>query len=115
MVDLTSNAGQNNLGSIVNYIPFWERRKDFKSKHVALNMKVSATKPSKGRLNVSAVSFNQSNVRSVTSIPLMNGGYSSQSIDILFDRRNNFRESKTTIAVCIFKILANSSVDDIDV
>ena len=79
-------------------------RKDFNSKHMALNTKMSSRKPSKGRLNSSTVFFNQSSFRSVTSIPLINGGYSPQNIDIVFVTKSNLRESKAAVVdVYIFK------------
>ena len=65
---------------------------------MVLNTKLSNMEPSWNHLNPSVVSINQSSARSVTSIPLMNGGYSPQVNDILFDRRSNFRVSKITIA-----------------
>ena len=86
----------------VCYVVFWTGRKDFISKHVELNTWASTTEPSKGRLNESAVFINLRRTRSVTIIPLMNGGYPSQGIDILFGKKSNFRESKKTIAISIF-------------
>ena len=43
-------------------------------------------------------------------MPLMNGGYSQLGIDILFDKRANFQESRTTIAVSIFKTALSSQL-----
>ena len=40
----------------------------------------------------------------------MNGCYPPQYIDILFDGRTNFQESKTTIAVSIFKTALSSQL-----
>ena len=102
LVLLTANAGQNMFRNSVSFIAFSAGRKDFNFKHVAMNTKVSTTEPSKGHLNASAITLNESCDRSVTSIPLMNGGYFPQSIDIFFGTRNNFRESKNITAVSIF-------------
>ena len=103
LVLLASNSGQQMFRDIESYITFLAGRKDFNSKHVSLNTKVSATELSKNHLNATAVSLNQSSARTVTSISLVNGGYSPQDIDILFKTRSSLRESKTNIAVSIFK------------
>ena len=107
---LTSSAGYNTLRSSVSSIAFGAGKEDFYSKIVELNTKVYATELSKGRLNASAYFLNESHARSVTSIPLMNGGYSPQGIDILFDEKTNSQESRSAIAVSNFKIALSSQL-----
>ena len=94
----------------MSYIAFGPGKEDFYSKLVALNMNLSATELSKDRLNASASFLNESHARSITSILHMNEAYSPQGIDILFDVRINFQESKSTIAVSIFKTALSSQL-----
>ena len=107
---LTSNAGQNILRSSVSYIAFGAGKEDSNSYLVLLNTKVYATELNKNRLNASVYFLNQSHARSVTSILHMNEGYSPQGIDILFDERTNFQESRTAIAVSNFKLALSSQL-----
>ena len=75
LVVQTSNGGENVFRSCLSYIGFGAGKKDFYSKHVEVNKKVSSMENSNGYLNASAVSLNRSNTRSGINTPLMNWGY----------------------------------------
>ena len=80
LVVLIYDAGQNVFWSSMNYTAFGAGKKDFNSKHLTLNVKISAKKPSQGFLNASAVSLNQSSARPIANMPLKNRNCSPYDI-----------------------------------
>ena len=94
---------QVKISSEAAWVTFWAKRKDFNSKHGALNTKGPLRNLVKAVWMHVLFSLIKAAPGQLQAYHSLNGGYYSQSNDNLLDMRSIFLKSKSAIVVNIFK------------